>query len=105
MSLTSADLGKLTAPEFQEWVRTKLEVHHETETKVLMIVASEEKDDYVNPTKRWTVKKSLPNGKALIEQPASNPKPSVMQSTQPGSGGQADSQLRLGQDRPLRASL
>jgi hypothetical protein len=99
------DLGKLTALEFQELVRTKLEVPRETDTKVFMIVTSEEKEDYVNPVKRWTVKEWLPNGKALIEPPASNPKPSVTQTTQPGLAGQADSQQRSGLDRSLRASL
>lgn len=99
------DLAKLTAPEFQELVRTKLEAHRETDTKGFMVVTSEEKDDYVNPIKRWTVKEWLPDGKALIEPPASNPKPSVIRTTQSGLAGQADSQQRLEVDRPLRASL
>jgi integrase len=103
--LRHVDLGKLTAPKFQELVRTKLEAHRETDRKGFMVVTSEEKDDYVNPIKRWTVKEWLPDGKALIEPPASNPNSSVTQTTQPESAGRADSQPQLGLDRSLRASL
>jgi hypothetical protein len=85
--IRQVDLGKLTTPEFQELVRTKLEAHRETDTKACMIVTSEEKDHYVNPTKRWTVKEWLPDGRAVIEPPASNPKPSVTQTTQSGLAG------------------
>jgi integrase len=99
------DLGKLAAAEFQELVRTKLEVHRETDTKVFMVVTYEEKDSYVNPMKRWTVREWLPDGKALIESPASNPKPSTAQTIQLASAGQVDSQPRLALDRRLRASL
>jgi hypothetical protein len=99
------DLGKLTAPEFQELVRTKLENHRDTDTKAFMTVTSEEKDHYVNPILRWTIREWLPDGRVVIEPPASNPKPSVTQTTQLGLAGQADSQPRLGLDRSLRASL
>jgi integrase len=99
------DLGKLTAPEFQELVKSKLEGHRETDSKVLMIVTPEEANDYVNPPKQWTVKEWLPNRKALIEPPASNPKRSVTQTTRPGLAGQADSQPQLEPSRLSRASL
>ena len=89
------DLGKLTAPEFQELVRTKLENQPETDTKAFMTVAIEEKDNYVNPTLRWTIKEWLADGRVVIEPPASNPKPSVAQTIQLASAGQVDSQPRL----------
>lgn len=99
------DLGKLTALEFQELVNAKLEAYNEAHMKVFMTVTAEEATDYVNPTKRWTVKEWLPNGKALIEPPASNPKLSRAPTPQPELTRRVDSQPQLGQGRPLRASL
>lgn len=99
------DLGKLTAPEFQELVRTKLEAQPETNMKACMIVTQEEKDHYVNPTLRWTVKEWLPDGRAVIEPPASNPKPSITQTTRLGIAGQADSRPPLELGHSLKASL
>jgi integrase len=98
------DLGKLTAPEFQELVKTKLEGHHEAGTRVLMMVTAEEKDDYVNPIKRWTVKEWLPNGKLIIEPPASNPTPSEAQIIQPALPCSVGSQPQLARGHLLEGS-
>lgn len=99
------DLGKLAAPEFQELVRTKLEAPREADTNAFMTVTLEEKDYYVNPTLRWTIKEWLRDGRVVIESPASNPKPSAAQTAQPALAGQVDSQSRLALDRSLRVSL
>lgn len=98
------DLGDLTATGFQELVKTKLGTNLETNTRIEMIVTPEEAENYVNPTRRWTVSETLSNGKVVIESPASDPKLSGALTTQPGLAGEVDSQPQSEPGRSLKAS-